>query len=69
LRVAGRSLGNQRLYVLEDSRSFPVVYAAPQPGVDLEAHVGRNVELFGPTYYQGTLRANYMAVLRVQPLE
>lgn len=69
LRVAGRSLGNQRMYVLEDQRGIPVVYASPQPGVEMESFVGRAVELYGTTSYQGQLRANYMAVSRVVPLE
>lgn len=69
LRVAGRSIGSQRLYVLENARGIPVVYAAPQGNLNLEPYVGRNVELYGPTYYQGSLRANYMSVMRVVPLQ
>ncbi len=46
----------------------PLLYAIPQPGVDLESYINRNVELFGASLYSGDLRANIMHVERVQPV-
>jgi hypothetical protein len=68
LRRAGRAVESQRTYVLEASNGAPLLYVTPQPGVDLEPYVNRNVELAGPAVYRGDLRANYMTVTRVQPL-
>jgi hypothetical protein len=67
LRRAGRSVDSHRAYVLE-SRGYPVMYVVPQPGIDLEPYVDRNVELTGPAAYRGDYRANHMTAVRVQPL-
>jgi hypothetical protein len=37
------------------------------PGVNLEAYVGRLVELAGPSVYRGDLRANWITAMRVNP--
>ena len=68
LRNAGRSPDNRRTYVLESSRGLPMLYVTPVVGLDLEPFVNRNVELFGAVAYQGSLRANLMNAVRVQPL-
>ena len=64
LRRAGRSVDGRLTYVLDalDGRSF--YYVTPEPGVDLEPLLNRNVELFGSAIYSGELRANYMRVDR-----
>ena len=68
LRRAGRTVEYQRTYVLEDAQGLPIVYAAPEPGLDLEPYLNQNVELFGHAAYRGEIRAYYMTVSRVQPL-
>ncbi len=68
LRRAGRTVEYQRTYVLEDAQGLPIVYVAPEPGLDLEPYVNQNVELFGHAAYRGDIRAYYMTVSRVQPL-
>jgi hypothetical protein len=68
LRRAGRCVEYRRTYVLETGQGIPTLYVTPQDGLDLEPYVNRNVELFGPAIYRGDLRANYMTVVRVQPL-
>lgn len=68
LRRAGRTVEYQRTYVLEDAQGLPIVYAAPEPGLDLEPYINQNVELFGHAAYRGEIRAYYMTVSRVQPL-
>jgi hypothetical protein len=68
LRRAGRTVEYQRTYVLEDAQGLPIVYAAAEPGLDLEPYVNQNVELFGHAAYRGEIRAYYMTVSRVQPV-
>lgn len=68
LRRAGRFLENRKTYALESSQGYPLLYVTPYQGIDLEPYLERNVELFGPAIYDGHLRANYMTVVRVQPL-
>jgi hypothetical protein len=68
LRRAGRSLDNRPTYVLDGGANRPSLYVTPQSGIDLEPFLNRKVELFGPSIYRGDLRANYMSVMRVQPL-
>ena len=67
LRRAGRTVEYQRTYVLEDAQGLPIVYAAPELGLDLEPYLNQNVELFGHAAYRGEIRAYYMTVSRVQP--
>jgi hypothetical protein len=70
LRPAGRIWESRKTYVLEPppgkSPSYPRMYVHAQPGVDLEPYVGKYVELSGPAFYSGELRANYMAAAQVQ---
>jgi hypothetical protein len=68
LRRSGRGKNNRPTYVLEVARG-PYLYANPGPGVDLDPYVGRNVELIGAALYDGELRANYMTVTQVRPVQ
>jgi hypothetical protein len=67
LRAAGRSLpgDSRRLYMLEMNNGQPIAYVVPQPGVDLESYLSRNVELSGMWVYNGELRANCLTATRV----
>jgi hypothetical protein len=69
LRRAGRTVEDQRTYVLENSQGFPLFYVTPRPGIDLEPYLQRDVELFGPVIYRGDLRANFMTVTGVRPVQ
>jgi hypothetical protein len=69
LRRAGRFLDNRKTYALESAQGYPLLYVTPYQGIDLEPYLNQNVELFGPAIYDGNLRANYMTVVRVQPLQ
>jgi hypothetical protein len=68
LRRAGRNVDYKPTYVLENSQGVPRFYVVPQTGVDLEAYVNRNVEVFGQAVYRGELRANLMTAARVKEL-
>jgi hypothetical protein len=68
LRRAGRSYDANPLYVLENSQGMPIIYAIAQPGYTLAPYENRNVDLIGPSGYNGGLRANRMTVMQVQPL-
>ncbi len=68
LRPAGRMVDGKRSYVLESSQNYPLLYCTPNRGVDLEPFLNQNVQLIGPAIYRGDLYANYMIVVRVQPL-
>jgi len=68
LRRAGRNVDYKPTYVLENSQGVPRFYVVPQMGVDLEAYVNRNVEVFGQAVYRGELRANLMTAARVKEL-
>ena len=69
LRRAGRALEGRTTYVLESNQGQLLYYVTPEPGVDLEPFVNQNVELSGPAAYNGELRANYMRVERVRPVQ
>jgi hypothetical protein len=56
LRRGYRVVEGERTYVLEDGRGRPLYYVLPQPGLDLEPHVGHSVELYGSLVYRGELR-------------
>ncbi len=68
LRRAGRMVDGQRGYVLDSIQNYPMLYCTPHTGIDLEAYLNQNVELIGPAIYRGDLRANYMTVVRIQPI-
>jgi hypothetical protein len=69
LRRAGRSVDLNMLYVLENSRGMPILYAVAQPGYSLDSYTNRNVELYGVRQYRADLRAYYMTVMQVRPLQ
>lgn len=66
LRVSGRGIDGRRAYLWEsgDGRRL---YVTAGPGVDLEPHVNRYVEVFGEIVYRGDLRAYYMVATRATP--
>jgi hypothetical protein len=68
LRLAQRAVDCKRTYALESSQGQLLMYVTPQQGVDLEAYVDHNVELYGPLVYRMDLRAQYMLVTQVKPL-
>jgi hypothetical protein len=68
LRLAQRAVDCKRTYALESSQGQLLMYVVPQQGVDLEAYLDHNVELYGPLVYRMDLRAQYMLVTQVKPL-
>src|SRR5206468_2269930 len=68
LRRAGRTLDYNTLYVLENSRGVPILYATAQPGYSLDVYANQNVELLGTQQYRGDLRAYHMTVMQIRPL-
>jgi hypothetical protein len=69
LHRAGRSVDLNMMYVLENSQGKPLVYAVPQPGYTLAPYENRSVELYGVQQYRADLRAYYMTVVQVRPLQ
>src|SRR5262249_27358475 len=68
LRRAGRTLDYNPLYVLENSRGVPILYATAQSGYSLDVYTNQNVELLGTQQYRGDLRAYHMTVMQIRPL-
>jgi hypothetical protein len=66
LRRGYRVVERERTYVLEDSQGRPLYYILPQAGLDLEPHVGHNVELYGSLVYHGELRTWLMTATGAQ---
>jgi hypothetical protein len=72
---AGPAFGNfwnQTVYRLDsvaDGMPRPLTYAISGPGVNLEAYLGRVVEVVGPGHYDGELRNNVLKATRVVPKE
>ncbi|MCC6416753.1 MAG: hypothetical protein IT429_00720 [Gemmataceae bacterium] len=58
-----------QLYVLQDERGVPLLYAMPQAGQTLEPYVGRTIAMYGPVTYRSDdlVRAYYMTPLYVAP--
>jgi hypothetical protein len=69
LRVAGRSVQGRRAYALEDNRGILQFYVSPQPGVDLESYLNRNIQLTGPIAYHCDWRAYLMNASQVVPVQ
>ncbi len=68
-RTGGWYLDNKPAYALEaDQRGQLRLYVTAGPGVDLEPHIGKHVELYGSLVYHKELRTNYMTVTQVVPL-
>jgi hypothetical protein len=70
LRRTGFNINYQMTYALESSQGQPRLYVTAQPGTNanLEQYVNRNVMVYGPTWYDGTLKNNYMTASQVQPV-
>jgi hypothetical protein len=68
-KSGGRDEQGGQLYALDDKRGLPMYYVSPGPGVDLQAYLGRSVELAGPAEFNARLRANYIIAMRVQPAQ
>jgi hypothetical protein len=67
-RTGNLFLDDRPLFALEKVRGQLTMYVTAEPGVNLEAYVGKQVELFGPIMYRGDLKTNYMTVTQVAPL-
>lgn len=68
LRRAGRTLDYSTLFVLEDSRGKPILYATAQQGYSLDVYANQNVVLIGPQQFRHDLRATHMTVMQIKPL-
>ncbi len=56
------------VYRLEDDRGRVLTYATPLPNLSLEPYVGRKLTLYGPSYYNQSIRVNEVTVSHVAPL-
>jgi hypothetical protein len=61
-------IDGQPTYVLETSAAQVIAYLRPQAGVNLEAYVGKNVEVIGQVVPRNDLRDRYMIATLVRPL-
>jgi hypothetical protein len=70
LRSTGHMIDYRPTYALESSQGELRLYVTEQPGanVNLSQYLNRNVKLYGPTWFRGDVRTNYMTVSQVQPL-
>jgi hypothetical protein len=68
LRRTSFALDNKVAYAVEDDHGNLLMYVTAQSGVDLEPFRGRHVELWGPIYYHGLMKKNYMMVAQVREL-
>jgi hypothetical protein len=69
LRESGRQVNYQKTFVLETLRGAPIAYVNPVGGVNLQEFVNQIVELEGPMYWDGELRANHMTARSVTPVK
>jgi hypothetical protein len=65
LRRAGFYLDNKPTYVLQSTEGRPPLYLTAQGQLNLEQYLFRNVELYGPIYYRGDVKANYMTAVHI----
>lgn len=68
-RTALPAMDHATVYGLQSPQGQVVLYATPLGGIDLEAYLHRQVELFGPMVYHPQLRRYYMRVTQVVPLQ
>jgi hypothetical protein len=68
LARAGRTVENQRSYLLLSAAHSPLMYVVAGRGVDLTSFVDRNVELYGTSVYNGELRVRVLTVTQVREL-
>lgn len=70
LRRSGVPIDGKPAYVLEDLTGKPIVYATgSQPGVNLDAYIFQNVNLYGSVYYHPVLRQYCMVVTQVSRVQ
>jgi len=67
LSQAYRGTGSVRLYMLE-LPNRDIIYVSPQPGIDIEPYVGRNLQVSGPLAYRADLRRYFMTVMQAEPM-
>jgi hypothetical protein len=67
LRTTGFVIDYKQTYALESSEGQPRLYVTAQPGTDanLQQYVNKTVNLYGPTWYRGDVKNNYMTVSKV----
>jgi len=69
LRRSGFQIDGKQTYALESNNGQLRVYVTAAPGVDLESHLNRPVEVFGSFEIRGDVRgAEYMRASRVMPI-
>jgi hypothetical protein len=68
LRRAAFQIDCKPTYALESSQAQLRLYVTAQPGVNLEPYVNRTVNLYGPMWYSGEVKTNYMTVSQVVPV-
>jgi hypothetical protein len=69
LRRSGFQIDGRQTYALETANGQLRIYVTAEPGVDLESHLNRHVELVGMFEMRGDVRgANYMRAARVLPV-
>lgn len=69
LRRSGFQIDRKQTYALESANGQLRVYVTAEPGIDLESHLNRPVELYGTFEIRGDVRgADYMRVMRIVPL-
>jgi hypothetical protein len=69
LRRSAWWLDGQPTYALEDAWGRLRMYVTAQPGVNLEPHLNRNVELFGSIIYRGYPPVYHIKVVQVAPVQ
>jgi hypothetical protein len=69
LRESGRQVNYQKSYVLMTTNDRIIAYVNPARDVNLQQYVGQIVELEGPMYWDGELRANYMTARSAVPVK
>lgn len=67
LRIAGFKIGARQAYALEDSRGRLMYYAVPGPGVELDRHRNKTIDLFGTLTSPPELRG--VALMEVQKVD
>jgi hypothetical protein len=69
-RKAGFNLDGKQVYAFQDYRGQHLFYLMAEAGVSLDQYVNRNVNVYGKVGYRGdTVRANFMTVSHIQPLQ
>lgn len=67
-RTAFSEADGRPVYRLEDDKGRILTYATPLPNLTLEPYVGRKLTLYGPSYYNQSIRLNEVMVSHVAPL-